>query len=158
MMARLERAASVRFRDIGMPELAEGDHAPPDAEVETMIASGHVLIAEMADAPVGFAAMGVADDVAHLIEIDVVPEAGGKGIGRALVEEVCRLAHSRGFSRITLSTFRDVAWNAPFYARCGFGEWPRENWGPEHQRMWKRQEKSGLDMSRRLFMVRELTG
>ncbi len=156
-MARIERAASVRFRDVGLGELAEDGHAPPDAEVESFIAAGNVLMAEIAGNPVGFAAMGTADGCAHLIEIDVVPDAGGKGIGRALVEAICAQAKAQGFGRITLSTFRDVAWNAPFYAHCGFDEYPENLWGPDHRRIWQRQSGNGLDMTRRLFMVRALT-
>jgi GNAT superfamily N-acetyltransferase len=55
----------------------------------------------------------------HLEEMDVLPEHAGQGLGAALIEAVCSWAHTRGFDAVTLSTFRDVPWNAPFYPRHG---------------------------------------
>jgi GNAT superfamily N-acetyltransferase len=51
--------------------------------------------------------------------MDVLPEHAGQGLGAALIEAVCSWAHTRGFDAVTLSTFRDVPWNAPFYTRHG---------------------------------------
>jgi predicted GNAT family acetyltransferase len=44
----------------------------------------------------------------------------GKGVGRQLI--ACAVEHARklGLTSLTLTTFRDVPWNAPFYARLGF--------------------------------------
>ena len=44
----------------------------------------------------------------------------GKGIGRRLIACVADHARKRGLASLTLTTFRDVPWNAPFYARLGF--------------------------------------
>ena len=44
----------------------------------------------------------------------------GKGIGRRLIACVADQARKRGLASLTLTTFRDVPWNAPFYARLGF--------------------------------------
>jgi hypothetical protein len=38
-----------------------------------------------------------------------------------LVAAVCDWARFQGYGAVTLTTFRDVAWNGPFYARMGFG-------------------------------------
>jgi hypothetical protein len=43
-----------------------------------------------------------------------------QGIGTALVSAVCAWAVAKGLGAVTLTTFRDVAWNAPFYRRFGF--------------------------------------
>lgn len=69
---------------------------------------------------VGFALVKIADGHAHLEEIDVHPDHTGRGVGRSLVEAVCAWASSKGHSAVTLTAFRDVPWNAPFYARLGF--------------------------------------
>lgn len=69
---------------------------------------------------VGFATCGVLDGALHLYELAVVPEHGGKGLGRELIETVCDEAQVRGLGAVTLSTFTDVAWNGPFYERVGF--------------------------------------
>ena len=68
----------------------------------------------------GFACVDIVDDVAHLWQLSVHPSSGRQGIGRALVGAVCEWASSNGYPAVTLTTFRDVPWNAPFYSRMGF--------------------------------------
>ncbi len=70
--------------------------------------------------PVGFAHVRELGGVAHLEELDVLPGHGRRGIGSALLEAVFGAARAAGHSAVTLSTFRDVPWNAPFYRRRGF--------------------------------------
>jgi hypothetical protein len=45
-----------------------------------------------------------------------------RGIRRRLVEAAKTTANEPGYDRITLRTFADVPWNAPFYSTCGFVE------------------------------------
>jgi GNAT superfamily N-acetyltransferase len=68
----------------------------------------------------GFACVDIVDGLAHLWQLSVLPSFGRRGIGRALVRAVCDWAGSNGYPAVTLTTFRDVPWNAPFYARLGF--------------------------------------
>lgn len=68
----------------------------------------------------GFACVDVLDGAAHLWQLSVHPSAARRGIGTALVEGVCDWARSHGYPAVTLTTFRDVPWNAPFYSRLGF--------------------------------------
>ncbi|KAJ3327641.1 hypothetical protein HDU93_001853 [Gonapodya sp. JEL0774] len=71
--------------------------------------------------PVGFAMIEVFDQHhAHLAEISVDPTYGRLGIGTALVRRVLNWAASQNFKKMTLTTFRDVAWNHPFYEKLGF--------------------------------------
>ena len=58
----------------------------------------------------------------HLEQLVVDPAHGRQGFGAALLDAVCREVASRGGRRVTLRTFADVPWNAPFYARHGFVE------------------------------------
>jgi glutamate-1-semialdehyde 2,1-aminomutase len=81
--------------------------------------AGLLWVARVNAFPVGFALVEPLGDGLHLEELDVLPEHGRKGIGRALLREVCR--HAKAQSRVlTLCTFRDVPWNAPLYERLGF--------------------------------------
>jgi GNAT superfamily N-acetyltransferase len=70
--------------------------------------------------PVGFALVEREGNRLHLEELDVHPLHGRLGIGSALVEAVCTWAQGHGYVEITLTTYRDVPWNRPFYARFGF--------------------------------------
>jgi GNAT superfamily N-acetyltransferase len=42
------------------------------------------------------------------------------GLGRALLDHAAEPAAAAGVSALTLTTFADVPWNAPYYVRCGF--------------------------------------
>jgi predicted N-acetyltransferase YhbS len=52
--------------------------------------------------------------------MDVDPANGQRGIGSALVETVCDWAQLQGYPAISLSTFRNLPWNACLYSRLGF--------------------------------------
>jgi GNAT superfamily N-acetyltransferase len=58
----------------------------------------------------------------HIWEMDVTPEFQRRGIGSGLMRAAQIDARNTGITALTLTTFRDVAWNAPFYARLGFEE------------------------------------
>ena len=70
--------------------------------------------------PVGFALVEREGLQLHLEELDVHPQHGRRGIGGALVETVCAWARDCGYAEITLTTYRDIPWNGPFYAKLGF--------------------------------------
>ena len=56
----------------------------------------------------------------HLAQLSVHPASGRRGIGGALLTATVDLARERGFDRVTLTTYAEVPWNAPFYARHGW--------------------------------------
>jgi GNAT superfamily N-acetyltransferase len=107
-------------------------------------------------AAVGFAFVTDLGLFAHLEELDVLPEHGRKGLGSALLEAVCEWAFTRGYSAVTLSTFRDVPWNAPFYARRGFAVVDAEDQPPELVSVVARERKQGLRTDLRVIMQREV--
>jgi GNAT superfamily N-acetyltransferase len=80
---------------------------------ERVIGFAHVL-------EVGTPAAGEDPREAHLEQLAVLPAHGRRGIGRSLVEAACTWAAARGHERISLRTYAEVPWNAPFYVRCGF--------------------------------------
>ncbi len=51
--------------------------------------------------------------------MSVHPESAGRGLGTLLLAEVAARAREPGYTAITGTTFRDLAFNAPFYARLG---------------------------------------
>jgi hypothetical protein len=71
-----------------------------------------------------------------------------------LVLASCDWARAQGSDRITLSTFRDVAWNAPFYARLGFDEIPEADLSVALRRLREKEGREGLDPSKRIMMRR----
>jgi predicted N-acetyltransferase YhbS len=108
-------------------------------------------------APVGFAVASICGRRVHLDELDVLPAHGRKGIGSALVEAVEDYALNSGCLEITLTTFRDVPWNAPFYTRVGFEVIPDQELGAELVRRLSDEAALGLERSRRLAMRKPLS-
>jgi hypothetical protein len=61
------------------------------------------------------------------------------------------MAHGRatGAPDVILTTFRDIPWNAPWYARFGFVEIPEGGRSQVVREMQAHEAANGLDMSRR---------
>jgi GNAT superfamily N-acetyltransferase len=151
----IERAAGALFRGIGMADVAEGETTPiPILEDRADRGRLYVVVAD-GDAPVGFLIWSPKDGLAYIEEVSVHPDHAGHRLAARLIDGLAEDARGK-HAAITLATFRDVPWNAPYYARLGFGEMPHERVGPEHQLSWKHQADNGLDMTRRLFMIRPL--
>jgi GNAT superfamily N-acetyltransferase len=106
---------------------------------------------------VGFAFLELVDGQPHLDEIDVLPSHGRRGVGRALVETVCAWAQQAGHSCVTLTTYLDIPWNAPFYRRLGFRPLQRFELTPGLDSLVQAEAARGLDPSQRCVMRRDLT-
>ena len=118
VIQRIEEAADALLIDVlGAPEWP-----PPGDPVERLGQPGFVLVLEDGDSPLGFVHVLDLDGHAHLEQLSVVPESGRQGHGRRLVEAALAEARERGYSRVTLRTYAEVPWNAPFYSSCGFLE------------------------------------
>ncbi|MBU0756375.1 MAG: GNAT family N-acetyltransferase [Planctomycetes bacterium] len=104
--------------------------------------------------PVGFAFVRELGRTVHLQEMDVLPEHGRKGIGTRLLNTVCDWAGEKGYETITLTTFRDIPWNAPFYARQGFKIVQPETVSPDHVRLMESEIKRGFQPDKRVLMVK----
>ncbi len=105
--------------------LLEGIPIPPTATADhhaKVIAMRRSLTALVGDEIVGFAESGQVGRELHLHEMSVARAHQGRGIGTTLLRALKIDARNSGFRAITLNTFRDVPWNAPFYARHGFVE------------------------------------
>ncbi|MDR6198391.1 GNAT superfamily N-acetyltransferase [Microbacterium sp. SORGH_AS428] len=116
-LERIENEADALLVDLLQPD--QWHPAPTDAE--RLASGGIILVAETEDGTVlGFVHVIEFDGGAHLEQVSVLPAFGGRGIGRALVEAAKDAARKSGYDRLTLRTFADVPWNAPFYASAGF--------------------------------------
>jgi hypothetical protein len=53
---------------------------------------------------------------------------------------------------VTLSTFRDVPWNGPFYRKHGFRDLQPSEWTPSLRAIRKHEAEHGLRVDARVFM------
>lgn len=124
------------------PALSVADLPPPT--VEDFAGAFHVIVAGRP--PVAFVRLAVVDGQAHLEQLSVSLDHARRGIGRALVMAAKRWAVEAGFHLMTLTTFRDVPFNAPFYASCGFAVVPIQDQGPELKAQRTQEAELGLDL------------
>jgi GNAT superfamily N-acetyltransferase len=110
----IEEAADSAFADIGIGPFEQSEDENHLAQAAVVFVTG--------DPAVGFVCVEVVDGAAHIWQLSVHPRAARRGRGRALVNAVCDWARANGLPAVTLTTFRDVAWNGPFYAKLGFRE------------------------------------
>jgi GNAT superfamily N-acetyltransferase len=120
LLVSVERSAGERYRTIPAYACWSDADLLPAAFHADRIAAGTVWVAEEAGAPVGFATAERLGDVLHIWELDVRLDRQGQGLGRRLVEAVADAARRQGLAAVTLTTFREVPWNAPFYTMLGF--------------------------------------
>ena len=126
-----------------------------DAVLQAAVRQGHLWVALAGNATVGFALVEIIDGrTAHLEEIDVLPAHGRRGLGTGLVTEVCKWAASAGYDSVTLTTFRDVPWNRPFYERLGFRVVPDDELSAPLRAILEDETRRGLDPSHRVAMER----
>lgn len=114
LLSAVEAAADQLFIDRFQPETWD----EPSTGEWRAAQAGFLLVA-------GRPAVGIAhvlneDGHAHLEMLAVRPDHGRRGIGTALVGACCAEAAARGHEELTLTTFANVPWNAPYYLRLGF--------------------------------------
>ena len=137
-----------------LPESELANHMPSDAIRQAMEQKLVFRIGDDRRRVVGFAATRVIGQALYLDQVSVLPEAGRRGLGRRLVLEVIEASRERGLKSVLLSTFRDLAWNGPFYRQLGFREVPRKRITPWMQELEAAQATT-MDVSLRCFMERK---
>ena len=123
-LAAIETSGADTFAAHGLGHLlADGSPPAPDGHWEPALEAGLIWVADEAGrGPIGFLAGELADDGLYIAEVDVVMDRQRQGHGRRLLAAAIDWARARGLAGLTLTTFRNVPWNAPFYARLDFRE------------------------------------
>lgn len=156
LLPAIELAAARLFLDrlnaLGLtPEMLERTNSPADFAHAQKMGRLWVAVTEQ-DEPVGFALLGEIDGAIHLEELDVHPAHGQRGIGAALLQQVRAWTLTTAYPGVTLSTFRDVPWNAPFYAQHGFRELRPEEMTPGMVSLREGEQRRGLRTDLRVIM------
>jgi len=152
----LERAAGAPFRDLGMTAVAD-DEPPTIAELTRFQQDGRAWVAtDDADAPVAYLLVAVVDDDAHIDQVSVHPSHARQRLGAALLDTAAVWAQRRGLAALTLTTYTEVAWNAPYYTRLGFAALTDNQLGRGLRRIREQETARGLARWPRVTMRRPL--
>lgn len=151
----IERAADELFREYfgELPWDEDADHPASDHGYAER------LLEATADCEiVGFARLIEVGEFVHLEQLSVRPDRARRGIGRALVAAVLADARERGARAVTLRTFAEVPWNAPFYEGAGFRVVPDAP-SDFHESLVHTEEALGLlRRGARVHMLAEIAG
>ena len=143
-LSAIERAAAMQFPDHLITPKERVSVVPLSQLVEAR-ENGRLWVAlTWEQQPVGFIIVALEADAGFIVEVDVLPDHQGRGLGRALIQEVVDWAREKGLHRVTLTTFSDVPWNAPFYERLGFCRIDRNQLTKDFTRKLDDEERRGL--------------
>lgn len=111
-LRRIEIVADRMFESVGIGPFTNDDDEDHFDKAALVLVAG--------EPPVGFVRVELVDGIPHIWQLSVHPDHARRGLGRSLVEATSAWAGSQGFDAVTLTTYRDVPWNGPFYASLGF--------------------------------------
>lgn len=121
-LAAIEDSGAETFTRYGAA-LADGSPPAPDDQWDAAQAAGLLWVAEDTETGlIGFLAAELADSSLYIGEVDVLMEYQQQGHGRRLMQTAIDWARAHRLGDVTLTTFSNIPWNAPFYASMGFVE------------------------------------
>ncbi|WP_040485064.1 GNAT family N-acetyltransferase [Lutibaculum baratangense] len=156
-LPEIERSSGEIYRGVpGLEWIADDDVQSAELH-RRLITEGVAFVAEEElRGRVGFLNGELAPDGLHIWQLAVHPACQRRGIGRRLIEAAETLAASRGANALTLTTFRDVPWNEPYYRRLGFRTLPASEVGSRLRLILQKERQGGLPMDRRCAMMKRL--
>ncbi|MEB8480164.1 GNAT family N-acetyltransferase [Cronobacter malonaticus] len=120
-LAAIECSADSAFETIPALAWVASDSVQPEDLHHRLCEQGYSAVMVNAnDAPVGFINGDYIDGALHILGVAVMRDCQGMGLGKRLMADAICHARAKQLSALTLTTFRNVPWNQPFYARLGF--------------------------------------
>jgi len=157
LLPAIQLAAGAAFRAVGMAAAADSEPLSVPA-LAAYQEAGHAWVAATDhDVPIGFIVVDVIDDHAHIEQVSVHPDHARRGIGGLLINYVDRWAAGQGIDALTLSTYRAVPWNGPYYARLGFRDMAPAEITAGLAALLNDEVEHGIDPDARVCMYRATT-
>lgn len=156
VMQDIERAAGSWFREVGMPEIAEDEPLSLEELARYRQDDRAWVAADDAGVVAAYLIADIVDGSVHIEQVSVHPRVARRKVGRMLLEHAAAYAAARGIRALTLTTFAEVPWNAPYYARCGFRLLDDSELSPGMRAVKDREIALGLHRWPRVYMRREL--
>ena len=156
-LQEIERLAGERFRTVGMDRIADDEPASTEELARYAAARRSWVAVDDAGSPVGYVLVDEVDGDAHVEQISVRPDQQGRGVGRALLDQVRAWAAEHDRGAISLTTFSDVPWNRPLYEHLGFEVLAEDRIGPGLRAVRQAEAAHGLDPATRVCMRLTIT-
>jgi GNAT superfamily N-acetyltransferase len=150
----IERRAGTAFATIGMDAIANDDPPSTDDLTEYIDGGRAWVAADEDDRPVAYVLVDVIENNAHIEQVTVSPDNARQGLGAALIENVDLWSRGLGHDALTLTTFTDVPWNAPYYQSLGFRSVSADQLSEGLRRVRAHEAELGLDRWPRTAMTR----
>jgi GNAT superfamily N-acetyltransferase len=159
-LADVEQSGGELFRTIAaLASVADQPNVIPRRHMAFIKAGLSFVAVDRRDEPVGFMLAAVrAQRSLHIDELVVARDHQGRGAGTALIARAAACAIARGLASLTLTTFRRVPWNAPFYERRGFRILADDELDPWLRREMIREGRVGQPVELRCGMKLDLAG
>ncbi len=152
LLPALERAAVQLFLETEYAAFAKDDGY--DADIyRAWFEHGAILIAERDGELAGFATAEEVEQQGFYALLCVHPAHAKRGLGRALTEAIKAWCVSRGYTFLTMTTFPNIAWNAPIFERMGFRIMREDELTPGLLALRAEEVESGLAPEERVFMT-----
>jgi GNAT superfamily N-acetyltransferase len=158
-LQNIDLASATLFRGTGLIDFGPtGEPGQPIPEDRLRMGFGDGLIWVAVDEReelAGFALCSDRGEDLYLDQLSVLPRHGRRGLGTQLVRRCLQEAETRAHKRVSLSTFRKVPWNGPFYKKLGFREvpaWRLQDWQLDIREL----QKQTMDVRLRCFMERKV--
>jgi GNAT superfamily N-acetyltransferase len=153
----IERSAAEAFRGAGVSLDADAPVSAAEAW-RGALRAGTLWVAENgAGRIVGFLAGRRINRVLHIDEMDVAFDQQRRGYGRALLDAAIDWARKAGLKEVTLTTFRELAFNKHFYEASGFVVVAPSEMSKRMAGIMAREADYGLDPQQRCAMALQLT-
>ncbi|SZE99447.1 unnamed protein product [Blumeria hordei] len=157
LLRDVERSAGNRYRTVGLDFVAESKYVDPE-RLECMADANHLWVAVEKNGLIGFICGEEMDGNFHIVEISVSHEYQGQGIGKGLMTAMLeQITQERSFKSVTLTTYRSLSWNGPWYSRLGFGEVHPRLLGSAYDLILEIEEaRHGFNQQERCLMMKDL--
>ncbi len=117
----VERSAGEAFRAIpSLAWIADDTVLSEESHLKFIDSGTSWVTVSGADRPIGFLSGEVCGCDLHIWALAVHSDHQRSGRGFALINTAIDWAKKHGLAGVTLTTFRDVPWNEPFYRHAGF--------------------------------------
>jgi GNAT superfamily N-acetyltransferase len=121
LLPAIEISAAQAFRVIDeLSWLAESPPMSVERHSQLIALSTCWVALDIESRPQGFLSAERHGNNLHIYELSVMQSMQGQNIGRRLIEAAKNYARLSRLNFVTLTTFINVPWNAPFYSRVGF--------------------------------------